>query len=174
MAKKENLFEKQELEILQAEAFLDQSEFIDSHTYRQEYKKLLSQLKENMDDLKLITKVSDKLQNKVNKANEALDKKNHELQDTLDALTKANIGRRATTIAFFIGIGLFVLEELFLENIVEHHFGHNKLLGIGAKFLIAAILKPIELYLEHQLMEHELRKQRENNYQPYRSVFDDL
>jgi flagellar hook-basal body complex protein FliE len=174
MAKQENLFERQIRELKHAEEFIQKNEFVDSHTYKKEYEKLTAQFKESLDDLKLITKVSDKLQNKVNKSNEALDKKNKELQDTLDALTKANVGRKATTIAFFIGIGLFILEELFLENIVEHHFGDDKLIGIGAKFLIAAILKPIEIYIEHRMMENEFKKQKEKDEAPFRSVFDDL
>lgn len=173
-SKQENLFERQIKELQHAENFLAQEGFVDSHTYKQEYAKLTAQFKESLDDLKLITKVSDKLQNKVNKSNEALDKKNKEIQDTLDALTKANVGRKATTMAFFIGIGLFICEELFLENVIEHHFGHDKLIGIAAKFLIAAILKPIEIYIEHRLMHAEIEKQREKEDLPLRSVWDDL
>ncbi|MFQ3576527.1 MAG: hypothetical protein SNJ77_08835 [Cytophagales bacterium] len=123
--------------------------------------KLIEDYVENIHEIKLVTKVSDRLQKKLNKTNEALDSKNKALQETLDKLTKANAGKKATTIVFILGIVLFVFEEFLIEAVVKHHFGHENIwIGVAAKIVIALALKPIELYLEHKFIEHAMEENK--------------
>jgi len=104
---------------------------------------------ELLDQSKLITKVSDRLQKKINKANDELaeknttlqettkqleeknttlqqttnqlDLKNKELQTTLDNLDKAKIGRKAASITTGVAIALFIIIEGFIEPPIEEY-----------------------------------------------------
>lgn len=126
---------------------------------KEDVDQLIDNYVENVNEMKLITKVSDRLQKKLNKTNETLDKKNKELQETLDELTKANAGKRATTIVFVLGIVLFVFEEYLIEAVVKHHFGHeNMWISVVAKLIIALALKPFEVFLEHRFIAHAYKK----------------
>jgi malate synthase len=132
----------------------------------QDINRLIENYVENIHEIKLVTKVSDRLQKKLNKTNEALDQKNKALQETLDKLTKANAGKKATTIVFILGIVLFVFEEFLIEAVVKHHFGHENIwIGVSAKIFIALGLKPLEMYLEHKFIEHAMEENKRKKMQ---------
>ncbi len=126
-----------------------------------------------LDQCKLITKVSDRLQNKINTANSKLEDKNVELQNTIDALTKARVGRRATTYVLIIAVVLFILTEALIEPPVER-WAHDEFspgdevtnmemaVGLTLKGLMALLLKPIEMIVERTMMK---RAQRESQMQ---------
>ncbi len=126
-----------------------------------QYKEELLQIKNYYEDLldqgMLITKVSDRLQNKLNNLNGKLQDKNVELQNTIDELTKARVGRKATTIVLLVAIGLFLVSEGLLEPQIEARIGDNLWLGLLFKGLIALLLKPIETLTEKYLMNQALK-----------------
>jgi len=101
----------------------------------------------------LVTKVSDKLQNKLTKAHDAINAKNIELQNTIDELTKARAGRTAATVILILGVVLFMLSEVVIDPYIDSHTGGNIYISIGVKGLIALMLKPIESVLESQLLK---------------------
>ena len=146
-----NLYEKQAVELGRAKAILETSSS-DAAIIKTEFARLIENFDETVGELKLITKVSDKLQRKLDKTNSALDTKNKELQDTLDALTKAKVGRKAATIVLGLAVLLFILEEVFLEKIIDSYSGGNLWVSLGAKGAIALGLKPIESFLETILL----------------------
>ncbi|MFQ3576017.1 MAG: hypothetical protein SNJ77_06230 [Cytophagales bacterium] len=148
---KRNLFAR-ETEVLEYNTKISKDNTIDLETLRSEYSKLVYHYEELLDQSRLITKVSDKLQNKLNNLNESLNLKNIELQETIDELTKARIGRQAATISFVILIVLFVLEELMMGPMIDQMTNNNLWYSAGAKFILALLLKPLESAIESFLL----------------------
>lgn len=123
-------------------------------------------------DLDVVTSISDRLQKKLNQANETLQQqaeeirqinqdlnlKNKELQETVDALTKARAGRRAATIVLFIAVGLFIVSEAIewvIESMTQNVLAVYWVILI--KLLIALLLKPIESLLETNILQHNAK-----------------
>lgn len=149
---KESLYERQAEELGRAKAIVENQD-IAPDKLKKEFENLIENFEETIGELKLITKVSDKLQNKLDKTNSALDNKNKELQETLDALTKAKAGRKAATIILALAVILFILEEVFIEKIIDNYSGENIWFSLGAKGMIALGLKPLEGFLEKMLLD---------------------
>jgi hypothetical protein len=143
------------------------------HDLKEEYKRLLFNFEESIGQMRLITKVSDKIQKKLDKANAALDQKNRELdaknqelQQTIDELTQARAGRTATTIVLFLALLLFLVEEILVEPVIEANFGGNQWASIGTKLFIVLLLKPIESVLENIVFSYlhkRAKRQKEIN-----------
>jgi hypothetical protein len=130
--------------------------------------------KKLLQEVKLLTSVGDRLQKKIKSANEMLQEqaeeikkinkdlqdKNIELQFTIDELTKARAGKRATTIILIFAIVLFIITEI-LESTFESFFtGANMLIIYAFKVSLALGFKPIEGFLENAIIAHEMKLQR--------------
>lgn len=130
--------------------------------------------KKLLQEVKLLTSVGDRLQKKVKSANEMLQEqaeeikkinkdlqdKNIELQFTIDELTKAKAGKRATTIILIFALVLFIITEL-LESTFESFFtGANMLIIYAFKISLALGFKPIEGVLENAIIAREMKLQR--------------
>ena len=148
---KENLFRSEALILELSKNFL-KKEDITFDEYKDSFKELCFNYSELLDQTKLITRVSDKLQNKLNSAYESLETKNIELQSTIDELTKARVGRKAQTIILFLGLSLFILEELILEPFIDN-YSTNIWLSLSIKLIIALLLKPLESFIESFLLK---------------------
>lgn len=134
------------------------AERLDLYEYdlKEEYIRLLQNFEESIGQMRLITKVSDKIQKKLDKVNAALDQKNRELdaknqelQKTINELTQARAGRTATTIVLILALVLFFIEEILLEPIIEANFGDNAWASVSTKLLIVLLLKPFEMISEN-------------------------
>ena len=150
-SKKENLF-RSEAQILETSKSFLNREDVTYEEYKDSFKELCFDYSELLDQTKLITRVSDKLQNKLNSAYESLETKNIELQSTIDELTKARVGRKAQTIILFIGLSLFILEEIVLEPFIDN-YSTNIWLSLSIKLIIALLLKPLESFIEGLLLK---------------------
>ena len=162
---KQNLFEAELQTLRTSQSFLEQEDIT-----LEDCKKQLAVVNANYEDLldqsKLITKVSDRLQKKITKAHDALEETNIELQDTLDALTKAKVGRKAASIVLVVFILIFILTEAFLEPVIDeyatsHFQGKWAIQGfeLGTKAMIALLFRPIEAIVEKILMKQAEREQ---------------
>jgi hypothetical protein len=158
-SKKENLFKSETLILEKSESILERKD-VSLEEYKESFKELCSNYSELLDQTRLITKVSDKLQNKLNTVNETLEFKNIELQSTIDELTKARVGRKAQTIILVIGLSLFILEEIVLEPVIDSIVNNNIWVNIGVKLIIAFLLKPLESFVESALLK-SARKNKE-------------
>ncbi len=151
---------------------LEQSkEFLKRNDYSQmelqlEFKKLVEHYEELVDQVKIITKISDRLQKKLNKTNDALESSNNQLaelnnqlNETIDQLTEAKIGRRASTIVLFIAIGLFVISEVLLEPIIDDVFKDNAFVGLALKLVVAILIKPGEDFANKYMLKQARKKQ---------------
>ncbi len=132
--------------------------------YYREVDKLSSDYTAVLDQVSLVTKVSDRLQRKLSNAYEEIDvkskviqSKNAELEETLLKLAKAKLGRRASSIMLTIGVVLFILEEYFVEDyLADANF--PTYFGWGIKIMIALFLKASESALENYLMHLKKNK----------------
>jgi len=151
---------------------LDQSKkFLQRENYSQmemqlEFKKLVENYEELIDQVKIITKISDRLQKKLNKTNDALESSNVQLADlnnqlnkTIDQLTEAKIGRKAGTIVMFLAIGLFIISEVILEPIIDKAFVDQKYVGLALKLVVAILIKPGEDFANNYMLK-KARKQQ--------------
>jgi len=162
---KQNLFEA-ELQVLKTSRSFLESENLSLEDCKKQLATVNSHYEDLLDQSKLITKVSDRLQKKITKAHDALEETNIELQDTLDALTKAKVGRKAASIVLVVFILIFVLTEAFLEPQIDkyatsHFQGEWAIQGfeLGTKALIALLFRPIEAIVEKILMKQAEKEQ---------------
>lgn len=143
--------------------------------------------KKLLQEVKLLTSVGDRLQKKVKSANEMLQEqaeeikkinkdlqdKNIELQFTIDELTKAKAGKRATTIILVFAIVLFIITEL-LESSFEAMFaGASKIIVYSFKVALALGFKPIEGFLEQAIIAREMKLQRLEHEKLQKSLTDE-
>ena len=118
--------------------------------YKTEYSDLVSGFEELLNQTKVITKIGDRLQKRLNE-------KNEELQSTIEELVRVKISRRATTIVFIIAIAIFFVVEVFIEPIIESHTEFYY--GIIIKLVLVLSIKPIEMAFEHKLINRAKRKE---------------
>lgn len=111
---------------------------------------LTGQYKTLLDQTRFLTWVSGRLEKKLHRANRDLNERNLRLEQTLGELVKATAGRNAFIIIYFIAIGLFVLEEFFVEPIITM-FGDGLGLSILIKLGIVLILKVVEGFIEDRI-----------------------
>jgi hypothetical protein len=108
-----------------------------------EYKKLLEQTR-------FLTWVSGRLEKKLQRANHNLQERNTQLEKTVDDLITAKAGKRAYAIIYFIAIALFVLEEFFIEPLINV-FGNGVGYSIMIKLGIVLLLKVSEGVIEERI-----------------------
>jgi hypothetical protein len=155
-----------ELENLeQSKQFLKRNEY-SKMELQLEFKKLVEHYEELIDQVKIITKISDRLQGKLNKTNEALElsnvqlaELNNQLNQTIDELTEARIGRRAATLVMIMAIGLFIISEVAIEPMIDDYFGDNYFVGLSLKLIVAILIKPGEEFTNKYMLRKARKKQ---------------
>lgn len=164
-SEKESIYQKEKGFSQQAHDFVasDDAKEIDKLT--SEFKVMTENYDELLDQVVLITRISDRLQKKLDQSNEELSKlnnqlndKNVELQKTIDDLIKARAGRKATTIVFIFALILFVFSETLLEPYIDA-FANNAYISLVIKGVIAMSIKPLEMLVEKGLLK-SARKQK--------------
>lgn len=129
----------------------------DLDDFSNEYEELVAQAK-------VITRVSDRLQKKLDNANlqikdqnEEIKFKNVELKNTIDQLAVARIGRRASTIMLSVALILFILEQVFLEPIIEKEIS-IPYVGTAILVVLFFVVKGLEGSLEKYFMNKEKKR----------------
>lgn len=138
---------------------------LDTHAiYKQDLESFSDDYEELVAQAKVITRVSDRLQKKLDNANlqireqnDEIKLKNSELEKTIQQLVQARVGRKASTIMFTLAIVLFISEEFFLEDMIESYVS-IPYLGLIIKGLIALGLKFFESGLETFFLNQEKKK----------------
>jgi tetratricopeptide (TPR) repeat protein len=80
-----------------------------------------------------------------------IEKKNIELQETIDELTRAKIGKKARAITLGIAIALFMVEETILHFAMEIVSTDNFFISVFVKMIIIFSISPINKAVEHYL-----------------------
>lgn len=166
---KQSIYQREIENLEQSKQFLKNSEY-SKLELQLEYKKLVENYEELIDQVKIITKISDRLQNKLNKTNDSLETSNnqlaelnYQLNETIDQLTEAKIGRRAAGIVMIIAIGLFVISEVLIEPKIDNMFPDNSLVGLGLKLIVAVLIKPGEDFVNKYMLKKARKKQIEES-----------
>ncbi len=146
----------------------------DLHEFSDQYEELVAQAK-------VITRVSDRLQKKLDNANvqireqnEEIKDKNQELEVTISQLAKARVGRKASTIMLTVGLLLFVAEQLFLEpwidaNVDIPYLGYVILAGLF--FVVQGLESGLEKYFLNKEKEKILTLDQSDSQTQYRDAF---
>jgi hypothetical protein len=119
-----------------------------------------SNYRDLIDQSKVITRISDRLQKKLDLANQKIKSqnteiqaKNEQLENTIVDLASAKVGKKASRVLFVLAIVLFISEELFIEPLLgELSFPY---VGLVIKAFIAFGLKIFESSLEGYYMQQE-------------------
>jgi hypothetical protein len=111
---------------------------------------LTDKYKALLDQTRFLTWVSGRLEKKLHRSNRDLNERNGRLERTLTELVEAKAGRNAFIIIYFIAIGLFVLEEFFVEPVIIM-FGDGLGLSILIKLGIVLMLKVVESIIEDRI-----------------------
>ncbi|MEM0938863.1 MAG: hypothetical protein AAF600_03420 [Bacteroidota bacterium] len=138
---------------------------IETHAiYKEELDSFSDAYEELVAQAKVITRVSDRLQKKldnantqIRKQNEEIKNKNIQLADTIDRLAKAEVGKRASTIMLTVAAVLFILEQIFIEPIIDENID-APYVGLGILGLLFFIVKFFEGALEKYFMNQEKKK----------------
>ncbi len=117
--------------------------------YKTEYTNLVSGFDDLLNQAKVITKIGDRLQRRLNK-------KNEELESTIEELVRVKISRKASTIVFIMAIAIFLIVEVFIEPIIESHTDFYY--GLIFKLALVLSIKPVEMAFEHKLINSAKRK----------------
>lgn len=165
--RKENIFQKEKAFVEQAQEFIENEENHSVDALRSEFKSLTGNYAELIDQIVLITRISDRLQKKLDQTNDklselnaALNDKNIELQNTIDDLVKARVGRKATTIVFIFALVLFVFSEALIEPYIDS-YADNMYISLAIKAFIAMSIKPLEMLVESSMMKSARKKSLE-------------
>lgn len=120
--------------------------------------------KDLLDQSKVITRISDRLQKKLDHANQKIksqnaeiQKKNVQLEDTIVKLDKMTVGKKATRIMYILAMILITAEELYLAPILEELTG-NRYFTVGAIIAIAMIVKFSESLLEGYFLKQQKKE----------------
>jgi len=176
ISQKEEIFQREKEYLIRAKTIAE-DDTLDQNALKEEFINLSAQYERLIGEAQIITSISDRLHHKLNIANEQQKKQSEQinkinqdlkvsnviLQDTIDQLVKAKVGRKAGTIVLAIAVGLFIVSEVYLEPLVESNT-NNAIYGFMFKMSIAVLLKPIDMVVDKYLMRQTLRK-REMAYQ---------
>jgi tetratricopeptide (TPR) repeat protein len=89
-----------------------------------------------------------------------IQRQNHQLQDTIDELTRARIGRKAKALTLGVAIVLFIFQDAILRTALRLLPSDNYFLLLGVKMAIIFSLAPINRAIENHLMKKMMRKRR--------------
>ncbi len=100
---------------------------LESHSiYKEQLEEFSDDYEELVAQAKVITRVSDRLQKKLDGANiqireqnEEIKVKNVQLESTIDQLAKAKVGKRASTIMLTVALVLFIFEQIVIQPKIE-------------------------------------------------------
>ena len=148
IAQEEKLFKKEVGIYSRHRDFLNQE---NSHEQtKAALEELTNDYKKLMEQTRFLTWVSGRLEKKLVKANRELVERNAKLEKTVDELMSAKASKNAYAIIYFIAIILFVLEEFFIEPVINM-FGNSLGYSIMIKLIIVLLLKVSEGVIEERI-----------------------
>jgi tetratricopeptide (TPR) repeat protein len=89
-----------------------------------------------------------------------IERKNRELQDTIDELTRAKIGRKAKALTLALVIVLFIFQDAILGTALRLLASNNYFLSLAVKMAIIFSLSPINRAIERHLLKKVMQKER--------------
>ena len=87
-----------------------------------------------------------------------IESKNRELQDTIDELTRAKIGRKAKAMTLALAIILFIFQDAILGTALRLLASNNYFVLLAVKMAIIFSLSPINRAIERHLLKRVARR----------------
>ncbi len=101
-------------------------------------------------------------ENAIIKAQKAeIERKNKELQETIDELTITKVSRRAKALTLLVAVAMILVEEPIVHTVQRYIGEENFYFSLGAKILIILSLKPIDSAIEHFLLRKIILKKKQ-------------
>ena len=97
----------------------------------------------------------------IKRQKEEIQRKNIELQETIDELTRARIGKKARAITLLIAIILFIFEDIILHFALSIINTENYFISMAVKMTIIFSLAPINKAIEKYLLKKVIKKKKE-------------
>lgn len=136
----------------------------ENNVYLEDAESFATNYKDLIDQSKVITRISDRLQKKLDMANQKIksqnleiNEKNEQLENTIVELATAKVGKKASRVLFIMAIILFISEEIFLEPVLDDYID-LPYMGLFIKGIIAFGLKMFESNIEQYFMKEEQGK----------------
>ena len=96
----------------------------------------------------------------IKKQKEEIEHKNIELQETIDELTRARIGKKARAITLIIAVVSFILEDTILHFALKAVSTNNYFISLFVKMGIIFSLSPINKAIEKYLLKRIVKKRK--------------
>jgi hypothetical protein len=114
---KSQVFEKENQILSYSKSVLKKPvEELSVNTLREEYEQLSQSYAQLLGEVKLLTSVSDRLQNKLDKANDNVNKKETELDRAMTVMTKFKTTNTVTNIVFILFVALFFIVDWTIDT----------------------------------------------------------
>jgi tetratricopeptide (TPR) repeat protein len=97
----------------------------------------------------------------IKRQKEEIERKNIELQETIDELTRARIGKKARAITLLIAIVLFIFEDSILHFALTSINTENYFISMAVKMTLIFSLAPINKAIEKYLLKKVIKKKKE-------------
>ena len=96
----------------------------------------------------------------IRKQKTEIEHKNIELQDTIDELTRARIGKKAKAFTLMLAVVLFIFQDRILGFALSVLPTDNYFISLGVKMAIIFSLSPINSAIEKYLLRKVVKKQK--------------
>ena len=98
----------------------------------------------------------------IKKQKQEIERKNVELQDTIDELTLAKVSRKAKALTLGVAIVMFIFEDPIIGFGLRLLSSHNYWLSLFLKMAIIFSLSPINRTIEGFLLKKVIKKKRQH------------
>jgi len=96
----------------------------------------------------------------IKKQKQEIQKKNIELQETIDELTLARVSRKAKALTLGVAIIMFIFEDPIIGFSLNLLSSHNYWLSLFLKMIIIFSLSPINRTIEHYLLKKVIKRKQ--------------
>ena len=96
----------------------------------------------------------------IKKQKEEIQKKNFELQETIDELTLTKVSRKAKALTLLLAVVLFIFEDPILGFALKILSSNNYYLSLAIKMIIIFSLSPINRAIESYLLKRVIRRKK--------------
>ena len=96
----------------------------------------------------------------IKRQKQEIEKKNIELQETIDELTLARVSRKAKALTLGVAIVMFIFEDPIIGFSLKLLSSHNYWLSLFLKMAIIFSLSPINRAIEHYLLKKIIKKRQ--------------
>ena len=98
----------------------------------------------------------------IKKQKQEIEKKNIELQETIDELTLARVSRKAKALTLGVAIVMFIFEDPIIGFSLKLLSSHNYWLSLFLKMAIIFSLSPINRTIEHYLLKKVIKRKKQH------------